>query len=236
MQNVGRRRVAPRECFRVNHIALGKLLNCTWKLATARVFNSKNSTKMSEHFAKERFAAEFVMRLVTLYIPTPVFFPVELRLAPTSETMQLYKYRLKYKGDAMDIATILTSLISGGVGGNIAGSLLKKLNLGPLGNTIAGVIGGGVGGMAMNNMMGATDMTSGVLGNIAGSGIGGAVVMIVIGLIKNAMNAKKIGTTTSTTTTNTTNMNTVTKENPQPMNFKKNPPPKSRDYSEGPRP
>jgi uncharacterized membrane protein YeaQ/YmgE (transglycosylase-associated protein family) len=151
--------------------------------------------------------------------------------------MQLYKYRFKNKGASMDIATILTSLISGGVGGNIAGSLLKKFNLGPLGNTIAGVIGGAGGGAIMNNMVGATDMTSGVLGNIAGSGIGGAVVMIVIGLIRNAMNAKKINTTTSATnTTTTTNLNTVNKETPQPMNFKKNQPPKPRDYSEGPRP
>ena len=133
----------------------------------------------------------------------------------------------------MDIAAILTSLISGGVGGNIAGSLLKKFSLGPLGNTIAGVLGGGIGGMAMNNMMGVTDMTSGVLGNIAGSGIGGAIVMVVIGLIKNAMNAKKIDTTTSKTTTTA---NTVSQNNPQPMNLKKNQPPKPRDYSEGPRP
>ena len=132
----------------------------------------------------------------------------------------------------MDIATILTSLISGGVGGNIAGSLLKKLNLGPLGNTIAGVIGGGIGGMAMNNMMGVTDMTSSVLGNIAGSGIGGAVVMIVIGLIRNAMNAKKV----ETKTTVNAKTDVVNRDTSQPINLNKNQPPKPRDYSEGPRP
>lgn len=129
----------------------------------------------------------------------------------------------------MDIGAVLTSLISGGVGGNIAGALLKKFNLGPLGNTIAGVIGGGVGGAALNNMMGATDMTSGVLGNIAGSGVGGAIVMVVVGLIKHAMDAKKIGTTTTTSTT-------TNKESQEPINIQKNQPPKSRDYSEGPRP
>lgn len=135
----------------------------------------------------------------------------------------------------MDIATILTSLISGGVGGNIAGSLLKKFNLGPLGNTIAGVIGGGVGGMAMTNMMGTTDLSSSVLGNVAGSGIGGAIVMIVIGLIRNAMNSKQADTKTSVSTrTNTTN--TIDRETVQPINLNKNQPPKSRDYTEGPRP
>ena len=133
----------------------------------------------------------------------------------------------------MDIATILTSLISGGVGGNIAGSLLKKFSLGPLGNTIAGVVGGGVSSMAMSNMMGATELSTSVLANVAGSGVGGAIIMIVIGLIKNAMNAKKINTTTSTHASTT---NTLNRENPEPMTFKKNPPPKPRDYSEGPRP
>ena len=132
----------------------------------------------------------------------------------------------------MDIATILTSLISGGVGGNIAGTLLKKLSLGPLGNTIAGVVGGGLGGIAVSNMMGVTEMSAGVLGNIAGSGVGGAVVMILVGLF-NAMNEKKIGTTTSKTSTTT---NTASQNNPPPMNPNKNQPPKPRDYSEGPRP
>jgi uncharacterized membrane protein YeaQ/YmgE (transglycosylase-associated protein family) len=41
---------------------------------------------------------------------------------------------------------IIISLISGGVGGNIAGALMKKFNLGPIGNSIAGIVGGGIGG------------------------------------------------------------------------------------------
>ena len=39
----------------------------------------------------------------------------------------------------------IVSLITGGVGGNIAGALLKNLSLGVLGNTIAGLLGGGFG-------------------------------------------------------------------------------------------
>ena len=50
----------------------------------------------------------------------------------------------------MDIVTLLVQLISGAVGGNIAGSLLKKLSLGPVGNSIVGVLGGGLGGVLLN--------------------------------------------------------------------------------------
>jgi hypothetical protein len=40
------------------------------------------------------------------------------------------------------LASWLVSLVTGGVCGNIAGTLFKDLNLGPRGNTIAGVVGG----------------------------------------------------------------------------------------------
>jgi len=83
----------------------------------------------------------------------------------------------------------LISLITGGVGGNIAGVLLKKFSLGIIGNTLAGVVGGGLGGQILTGMLGA-GAASGLGGNIAGSGIGGAVLMIIIGLIKQAMVGK----------------------------------------------
>jgi hypothetical protein len=38
------------------------------------------------------------------------------------------------------LVSCLISLITGGVGGNIAGALLKNFSLGPIGNTIAGVL------------------------------------------------------------------------------------------------
>ena len=80
---------------------------------------------------------------------------------------------------------LLVSLISGGVGGNIAGALLKNFSLGPIGNTIVGLIGGGAGGQLLSAM--GVLQSSGMIGDIAGSGVGGAVLMIVVGLIKNAM-------------------------------------------------
>jgi uncharacterized membrane protein YeaQ/YmgE (transglycosylase-associated protein family) len=80
---------------------------------------------------------------------------------------------------------LVVSLISGGVGGNIAGALLKNFSLGPIGNTIVGLIGGGAGGRLLRAM--GVLQSTGMVGDIAGSGVGGAVLMIIVGLIKNAM-------------------------------------------------
>ena len=46
------------------------------------------------------------------------------------------------------------SLITGAVGGNIAGAVFKNLSLGTLGNTIAGVVGGGAGSAILNAVLG----------------------------------------------------------------------------------
>jgi uncharacterized membrane protein YeaQ/YmgE (transglycosylase-associated protein family) len=61
----------------------------------------------------------------------------------------------------MNIVALVIQLISGAVGGNIAGAILKKYNLGPIGNSIVGLIGGGVGGQLLSLL------TS---GGVAGSG------------------------------------------------------------------
>jgi len=82
----------------------------------------------------------------------------------------------------MDITSLLMSLVPGILGGNIAGALMKKYSLGLLGNSVAGVAGGGIGGSLIGNLVG-----GGLVGNIAGGGVGGGVLMVVIGLIKKAM-------------------------------------------------
>ena len=83
----------------------------------------------------------------------------------------------------------LISLITGAVGGNIAGALFKNLSLGTLGNTVAGVLGGGAGTAILNAMIGGGGGSS-VAGNIASSGVGSVLVMLIVGVIKNAL-AKK---------------------------------------------
>jgi uncharacterized membrane protein YeaQ/YmgE (transglycosylase-associated protein family) len=52
------------------------------------------------------------------------------------------------------IVGLIIQLIAGGVGGNIAGSALKQYDLGAVGNTIAGIIGGGVGAQIVGALVG----------------------------------------------------------------------------------
>ena len=42
------------------------------------------------------------------------------------------------------IIGLIIQLVAGGAGGNIAGAALKQYDLGTVGNTIAGIVGGGV--------------------------------------------------------------------------------------------
>ncbi|WP_456437478.1 hypothetical protein [Psychroserpens sp.] len=91
---------------------------------------------------------------------------------------------------------LIIQLISGAVGGNLAGSLMKKFSLGTLGNSILGILGGGLGGQLLGMIgLGGTEVAaassgmdlSSILGSVAGGGVGGGVVMAIVGMIKNAM-------------------------------------------------
>jgi len=91
----------------------------------------------------------------------------------------------------MDIVTLLVQLISGAVGGNLAGGIMKKLSLGTMGNSIVGILGGGLGGAILHALgigtgTGGMDMSS-VIGSIAGGGVGGGVLLAIVGAIRNAM-------------------------------------------------
>lgn len=93
----------------------------------------------------------------------------------------------------MDIVTLITNLVGGVVGGNVAGAGLKDKSLGVIGNSIAGLVGGVAGGyilQAVNllNTMGLGEMTVGSLATSAGiSAIAGAVLTAVVGYIKSKM-------------------------------------------------
>lgn len=90
---------------------------------------------------------------------------------------------------------LLISLIGGAVGGNVAGSLLKNYNLGTLWNSVVGILGGGLGAQLLGalGVMGggesAMDIGS-IIANIASSGVGGGVLMVIVGLVKNMMGKK----------------------------------------------
>lgn len=81
--------------------------------------------------------------------------------------------------------SLIISLVSGAVGGNVAGAVLKRFNLGLLGNSLAGIVGGGLGGQLLG-MVGAGGL-DGILGSVASGGVGGAVVLAVVGAIKSMM-------------------------------------------------
>jgi uncharacterized membrane protein YeaQ/YmgE (transglycosylase-associated protein family) len=94
--------------------------------------------------------------------------------------------------DMNTLLPIIVQLISGAVGGNAAGAVMKDQSLGTIGNSIAGLAGGGLGAVILSALNlfttggGGMDATS-VAGGVAGGGVGGAVVMIIVGLIKKAL-------------------------------------------------
>ena len=87
----------------------------------------------------------------------------------------------------MNIIALIIQLICGAGGGNLAGALFKNLDLGPVGNSLAGIVGGGLGGQILQHLMGATTGAldlQGIISSILGGGIGGTIVMAIIGWIK----------------------------------------------------
>lgn len=102
----------------------------------------------------------------------------------------------------MDIISLLISLVSGAVGGNVAGAALPEKNLGTIANTVIGLLGGGVGDfilkalgvLATTSAAGAAggselDLAS-ILANIGVSGVSGGVITAIITLIKDALQKK----------------------------------------------
>ena len=90
----------------------------------------------------------------------------------------------------MDITSLIIEAVSGAVGGNVAGAAMKESSLGVVGNCIAGIVGGGIGGTILHTLMGAAatggggmDLNS-ILTNVGGGGVGGAILMAVVGIIK----------------------------------------------------
>ncbi|KAA6175113.1 hypothetical protein [Pseudomonas veronii] len=90
------------------------------------------------------------------------------------------------------LISLLIQIISGAVGGNLAG--MTKQSLGTGLNTLLG----GVGGLMLGQLASVLTGTSGgealdvaaVGSNIVGGGIGGLVLAWIVGFIKNQMAAK----------------------------------------------
>lgn len=95
----------------------------------------------------------------------------------------------------MDTTSLIINLISGAVGGNVVGKAMPDKSFGTLGDSLAGLVGGGLGGSIIQVLVPALAQGGGgdvgsILGNVAGGGVGGALLMGIVSLIKNALAAK----------------------------------------------
>jgi hypothetical protein len=104
------------------------------------------------------------------------------------------------RGDAMEgtLANLFVQVIAGAIGGTGAGSALKDLSMGKAGDAISG---GGRRRCDRSDLDGGTRRSAatdpagtaagldigGIFKDLVGGGVGGAVVMAIIGAIRNAM-------------------------------------------------
>jgi hypothetical protein len=97
----------------------------------------------------------------------------------------------------MDIVSLIIQLILGAVGGNAGAAVIKNSSLGTTGNSIVGAIGGLILGQILERMTGApvdpaataaaANSMGSIIQDVIGGGVGGAVLQVVAGLIKNSM-------------------------------------------------
>jgi hypothetical protein len=89
---------------------------------------------------------------------------------------------------------LIISLIAGALGGNAVGAVAKNLNLGVLLNSVAGIVGGGLGSQIIG-MLGGADAAAAaggldigsIISSVASGGVGGGVVMAIVGVLKGMM-------------------------------------------------
>lgn len=89
--------------------------------------------------------------------------------------------------------SLIINLVTGIVGGNVAGGLLKKFSLGTVGNSICGLLGGGL-GAGILKLVGISAAADGgsldpkiLIGSLASGIVGGGGLMAIVGFIKNMM-------------------------------------------------
>ena len=88
---------------------------------------------------------------------------------------------------------ILINLVAGALGGNAVGKASPTFDLGTIGNTIAGLVGGGVLGQLVTLLLPAVTTAAQTgdfsIGNIItqaiSGGAGGAILTAIIGAVKN---------------------------------------------------
>jgi len=61
----------------------------------------------------------------------------------------------------MDITSLIVEAVSGAMGGNVAGAAMKEKSLGPVENSLAGIVGGGIGHTILQAVMGSAVASGG---------------------------------------------------------------------------
>jgi hypothetical protein len=101
----------------------------------------------------------------------------------------------------MNGLSLIIELIAGAIGGGVAGNALKGNSLGGVGNAIVGAISGGLGGQLLGLVIpglggaaaaaggGSPDMGS-VFGQLLGGGVIGAIVTVIVGVIRQRMSGR----------------------------------------------
>jgi uncharacterized membrane protein YeaQ/YmgE (transglycosylase-associated protein family) len=88
----------------------------------------------------------------------------------------------------VNIFPLLLQLLSGIVGGNLAGVVSGKFDMRLLGNSLVGIVGGGIGGefyehLTFANGLGATDVSI-FMASVAAGSIGGALAVVIVGWVR----------------------------------------------------
>lgn len=95
---------------------------------------------------------------------------------------------------------LIIQLIAGAIGGNAAGAVLKSQSMGPLLNSIVGILGGGLGGQILGMLGGAgmgdaaaaaggLDLGT-IISSMATGGVGGGALLAIIGALKPMLTKK----------------------------------------------
>jgi hypothetical protein len=99
------------------------------------------------------------------------------------------------------IVGLIIEAVAGAIGGNAAGAGAKKFSLGTTGNSIAGAIGGLILGQVLSALglgepgmavaegapaAGGLDVGA-LISQVVGGGAGGAILTVIVGLIKDKM-------------------------------------------------
>ncbi|HRE20006.1 MAG TPA: hypothetical protein PKW21_03115 [Rhabdaerophilum sp.] len=87
--------------------------------------------------------------------------------------------------------SLIIQLLSGAIGGNVAGKVMPKFDLGMLWNSVAGIVGGGLGaqiiGVIVPGLLSGGLNVSGIVSSIAAGGAGGGVLLALVGVIRGMM-------------------------------------------------